>query len=344
MPDKQITKDSQARVVRGWMFGLHATFIIDTGGRLGYFAELKRRGGAASAQELAAGTKLDPWHTEVWCRAACTAGILNYDDSKGFVFAPFMDEVLAEGSPDLIGAHILTSLARDYLDYPEMFRSGAVRPFSAHAEDFYSFQGQISAQRAPQVVSVARQLPGIEQRLQASGAAVMDVGSGSGTVLIEFAKQFPHCQVTGVEPFGHFQETSKRAIAASGLHNRIRLAAVGAEQIDFRNEFDLITMVQVFHEVPDQAKQDILRRCQQSLKPGGTLLLIDRCAPANGNDLRDRRFTMSIIEQWFEVTWGNIVNTRPEIMQMLQGAGFTIQQENADLMPTYWTFVAQKSA
>ena len=69
---------------------------------------------------------------------------------------------------------------------------------------------------------------------------------------------------------------------------------------------------------------------------------IDRCAPATGNDLRDRRFTMSIIEQWFEVTWGNVVNSRPEIMQMLQDAGFTIRQENADFMPTYWTFVAEK--
>ena len=53
MADRQLTKESQARTLRGWMLGLHATHIIDIGGRLGYFAELKRRGGAASAQELA---------------------------------------------------------------------------------------------------------------------------------------------------------------------------------------------------------------------------------------------------------------------------------------------------
>ena len=170
----------------------------------------------------------------------------------------------------------------------------------------------------------------------------MDVGSGSGTVLIEFAKQFPTSHVTGVEPFGHFLETSRQAIQTNGLADRVRLEPVGAEQIRFNQEFDLITMVQVFHEVPDRAKADILQRCHQSLKPGGTLLLVDRCSPATGADLRDRRFTMSIIEQWFEVTWGNIVNTRPEIMQMVQDAGFTIRQENADLMPTYWTFVAEK--
>ena len=341
MLDKAVTKDSQARVVRGWMFGLHATFIIDTGGRLGYFAELKRRGGAASAQELAAGTGLDPWRTEVWCRAACTVGILNYDDNRGFVFAPFMDELLDEESPDLLTAHIITALTRDYLVYPERFRTGETTAFSEHEPEFFAIQGRISALRAPQVVAVARKLPGIEDRLR-SGGAVMDVGSGSGTVLIEFAKQFPRSQVTGVEPFDHFLATSQKAIRAQGLTDRIRLAPVGAEEIDFTSEFDLVTMVQVFHEVPDKAKADILRRCYQSLKPGGTLLLIDRCAPATGDDLRDRRFTMSIIEQYFEVTWGNVVNSRPEIMQMLQDAGFTISQENAELMPTYWTFVAER--
>ncbi|MGE0826353.1 MAG: cyclopropane-fatty-acyl-phospholipid synthase family protein [Candidatus Binatia bacterium] len=341
MPDKQITKDNQARTIRGWLFGLHATSIINVGGRVGYFAELRRRGGAASAQDLAVGTGLDPWRTAVWCRAACAVGILTYEDQRGFTFAPFMDELLADGAPDLLTAHILTTLSQDYLEYPEMFRSGATKPFSAHDKDFFSFQGQISALRAPQVVSLVKQFPAIAARLQ-NGGAVMDIGSGSGTVLVEFARQFPTCRVIGVEPFGHFIETSQRAIQNAGVADRVRIEPIGAEQINFNQDFDLITMVQVFHEVPDKAKSAILCCCYQSLKPDGTLLLIDRCAPANGNDLRDRRFTMSIIEQWFEVTWGNVVNSRPEILQMLQEAGFIVTHDNADLMPTYWTFVAEK--
>ena len=58
--------------------------------------------------------------------------------------------------------------------------------------------------------------------------------------------------------------------------------------------------------------------------------------------MRDRRFTLSILEQWFEVTWGNIVNTRSEILRMLQDTGFTVTLENADLVPTYWTFAVEK--
>ena len=43
MADRQLTKESQAGTLRSWMLGLHATHIIDIGGRLGYFAELNRQ-------------------------------------------------------------------------------------------------------------------------------------------------------------------------------------------------------------------------------------------------------------------------------------------------------------
>lgn len=342
MAERQVTKESQVRALRGWMLGLHATHIIDIGGRLGYFTELKRRGGAASAQELATALALDPWRTEVWCRAACTVGVLGYADGKGFTFAPFMDELLGEESPELLTTHVLASLSRDFPTYPEAFRSGATKTFHDHDEDFFFRQSRIAALRAPEIVAAARKLPGIETRLN-TGGTVMDVGSGSGTVLTQFAEEFPTCQVTGIEPLPYFVDFSRRLIQQQGLGDRVQVEPVGGEQMAFDQEFDLITMVQVFHELPDRAKTEVLRRCQRSLKPGGTLLLVDRCSPADGADLRDRRFTMSILEQWFEVTWGNIVNTRAEILHMLQDTGFTVTLENAEVIPTYWTFVAKKA-
>jgi len=342
MAEKQITKESQARTLRGWILGLHATHIIDIGGRLGYFTALRRRGGTASAQELAAALALDPWRTEVWCRAACTVGVLAYVDGKGFTFAPFMEELLGEESPELLTTHVLASLSRDFPAYPEAFRSGATKTFQDHDEDFFFRQSRIAALRAPEIVAAARTLSGIAARLN-TGGTVMDVGSGSGTVLTQFAEEFPACQVTGIEPLPYFVASSRRLIQQQRLGDRVRVEPVGGEQMAFDQEFDLITMVQVFHELPDRAKTEVLRRCQRSLKPGGTLLLVDRCSPANGADLRDRRFTMSILEQWFEVTWGNIVNTRSEILRMLQDTGFTVTLETAEMIATYWTFVAEKT-
>jgi ubiquinone/menaquinone biosynthesis C-methylase UbiE len=342
MANKQITKESQARMLRGWMLGLHGTYIIDVGGQLGYLAELKRRGGSASAQDLAAALDLDPWRTEVWCRAACTVGILRHDEHTGFTFAPFMAELLGEESPELFLAHVMASLSSDFAAYPQAFRTGTTTGFHEHNDDFFHQQSRISALRAPEIVTAVRKLPGMENRLSA-GKKILDVGSGSGTVIVQFAKEFPTCQVVGVEPLPYFIDRSQRLVTEQGVTDRVRVAPIGAEHIIFDQEFDLITMVQVFHELPDQAKLDILRRCWRSLSPGGVLLLVDRCAPETSADLNDRRFTMSILEQWFEVTWGNIVNTRTEILRMLQDTGFIVTLENAEIMPTYWTFAAEKT-
>ena len=341
MSNREITKNSQARMIRSWMLGLHATYITDIGGRLGYFAEMRRRGGTVSAKELAETLELDPWRTKVWCQAACAVGILQADGDMRFAFAPFMDALLGDAAPELQTAHVLASLARDFPAYPEAFRTGALKTFHDHDEDFFHHQGKVSALRAPVVVAAARKLPGMEERLGAGGR-VMDIGSGSGTVLVRFAEEFARCRVTGIEPLPYFAETSRTLLQEKGLSDRVEVRSVGGEALSFEHEFDLITMVQVFHELPDAKKIDILHGCQRSLKPGGILLVVDRCAPETGADLHDRRFTLSILEQWFEVTWGNIVNTRSEILAMLHDTGFTVTQENPDIVPTYWTFVAEK--
>ena len=123
-------------------------------------------------------------------------------------------------------------------------------------------------------------------------------------MIVRFAEEFEKCRVTGIEPLAYFAETSQKLIQEKGLSERVEVRSVGGEELPFENEFDLITMVQVFHELPDAKKVDILRHCQRSLKPGGILLVVDRCAPETGADLHDRRFTMSILEQWFEVDLG----------------------------------------
>ena len=48
MSSREITKNSQARMIRSWMLGLHATYITDIGGRLG---TSPRCGGAAEQSQ-----------------------------------------------------------------------------------------------------------------------------------------------------------------------------------------------------------------------------------------------------------------------------------------------------
>jgi len=321
------------------MLGLHATHIIDVGGRVGYFAELRRRRAAATSRELAQSLGLDPWRTEVWCRAACVVGVLRYEGAAGFGFAPFMEALLAQESPELLTVHALASLAGDFPDYPEAFRTGATRTFQQHGQDFFERQSRLSALRAPEIVAAARAIPQLGPTL-ARGCRVLDVGCGSGTVPVSFAETFARCEVVGVEPLPYFAARARDLIRERGLQDRVRVELMGAEEIEFEAEFDLVTLVQVFHELPDRVKLQILKACRRGLRPGGFLMLVDRCAPETGADLQDRRFTMSVLEQWMEVTWGNVVNTRTEILAALREAGFAVVAEDGDAVPTYWTFAA----
>ncbi len=339
MAAKEITKAGQARRLRSWMLGLHATHILDVGGRVGYFRVIHELGGTCSADDLAKTLGLDKWRTKVWCQAACAVGILQATDQSRFSFAAFMGELLRDGSADLLSSHVLASLSRDFPSYPKAFATGEMKTFAEHDEDFFLHQGKISSLRAPLIVKAARMIPGLKERL-AEGGRVMDVGSGSGSVVLEFAQEFLECQVTGVEPLPYFAESSRERIIEKGIGERIRVHNIPAQNMQFESQFDLVTMVQVFHELPNDQKGAILERCWHALKPGGKLMLVDRCAPEKASDLHDRRFTMSILEQWFEVTWGNIVNTRTEITDMLQAAGFAVEEDSAEVVPTYWTFVA----
>lgn len=339
-PRSEPSREEQARKLRGWMLGLHATHLIDIGGRLGLFDALRRAGGRVAAAALAREAELDPWQTEVWCQAACTIGILDYRTGAGYGFAPHFEQLLAAHGPELPTFHMLASIARDFANYPGAYRTGARKPFSAHDEDFFFHQTQVAAHRGPVVVDAALAIPGLGARLEAGGT-LLDIGAGGGGLLLAFAERLPKLRAVGVEPLPYFAKRAATVLAEAGVGERIAVREIAAEKIDFDAEFDLVTQVQVFHELPPEYKREILRRCRRALREEGRLLIVDRCVPGDESEIGDRRFTMSVLEQWFEVTWGNVVNTRSEIVRMLEETGFALESEDEQSVPTYWSFVAR---
>jgi SAM-dependent methyltransferase len=328
------------------MLGFHAVYLIDAGGRLGFFEALRQLGGVAQPAALAAELAYGERMTQVWCQAACGVGVLSYQPSAGYRFADGMDEVLGEAGGDLPSAHLLAEIARDFAELPEAYRDGgaggdgARRRFSDHAAEFYAFQSRVAALRSPLVADYLLGLPGLSERLRDGGAA-LDIGSGAGGLLLALTERAPSLRATGVEPLPYFVERSREAIQAAGVGDRAQVEAVPAETMEFVEEFDVVTQVQVFHELPHAKKPAILRACRRALRNDGFLVLIDRCLPGSEEEIGDRRFTMSVLEQWFEVSWGNVVHTRAEILQMLDDAGFSVAVEDEKAVPTYWTFVAR---
>jgi len=79
----------------------------------------------------------------------------------------------------------------------------------------------------------------------------------------------------------YFVDRSRRLIQERGLDGRVRVESVGLKQITFDPEFDLITMVQVFHEVPDAPRPTFCAVASEAYNPP-VCSAVDRCSPELG--------------------------------------------------------------
>ena len=328
------TRPAQMAKIFGYLKGLHATYLLELGVRLGLFERLGQTPAGLQAADLAAACALDAGYTRCWCETACALELLEYDPAGGYRLAPFMDELLArpDGTFNLAGfptAHLM--LARDYARYPELFRTGGSQPYAEHDQPFLAAVAGATA-TLPRMFcdAVLPNLPGLQARLE-TGAAILDVGCGAGQALVTLAERFPEVRCVGVDIEPVSVGMARQLIHEHALGDRVeaRLLADGGWPADLAGAFDLVTTFLVLHEIRPEDKAAVLARCAQALKPDGALLLFDERYPSHPGELRDATQIFAVMAQWYEVTWGNVLNTREEIAGLLTGAGLTTVQETA---------------
>jgi SAM-dependent methyltransferase len=330
----ETSRAAQMAKIFGYIKGMHATHLLDLGVRMGLFQRLAETPGGLQPATLAAASGLDAGYIRCWCEAACALELLDYDPAAGYRLAPFMDELLGrpEATFSLAGfpaAHL--AVARDYARYPELFRSGGVQPYVEHDAAFLGAVAEATTTLPRMFCEVVLpSLPDLEASL-ASGATILDVGCGGGHALVTLAERFPGVRCVGVDVEPVSIEMARELIGKRGLDDRVeaRLIRPGEWPPDLVGAFDLVTTFLVLHEIHPDLKAAVLAQCAQALKADGKLLLFDERYPSGPGELRDPTQTFAVIAQWFEVTWGNVLNTREEIAELLAGAGLTTVQETA---------------
>ena len=98
----------------------------------------------------------------------------------------------------------------------------------------------------------------------ASIKEVLEHGCGTGFVLAELQRLFPHARVTGADLFEEGLAMARRRFAG-------KLVQADLFQCGFRAEFDLIGLFDVLEHLDDDLQA--LRALHQQLRPGGHLLL-----------------------------------------------------------------------
>lgn len=315
------TLGSAAARIFGYLRGLHATHYLDLGVRMGLFSALAEK--PRRAEALARDLGLHAPYVRGFCEMGHHLELLDRD-GETYRLAPEMDRVLA--SPDdtyFLGGfpRVHLRVAEDYELYPERFRTGATHSYQEHPPGFLQDVAGASRSLPRMFLDVADQkLPELVGRLEAGGR-LLDVGCGAGHALVTLAARFPKLTAVGIEVEPVSAAMARSLIRSSGLDARIDVRDVWEPASDFDGAFDVVTQFLVLHEIRPDLKDDVLARCARALRPGGTLVLFDEAYPEDDAAARDPIRGFAVVAQWFELTWGNVINSRSEILQLVERAG-----------------------
>jgi len=116
---------------------------------------------------------------------------------------------------------------------------------------------------------------------------ILDLGSGTGrNTCLMMERLGPSGRVVGVDSSEQMLRQSRRRCRS---YPQVQFLKARIEQpLDFRDEFDKVSVFFVLHGFEDDDKERILANAAKALKPGGTLWILDysrfdlgkRCFPA----------------------------------------------------------------
>lgn len=133
----------------------------------------------------------------------------------------------------------------------------------------------------------------IAQKISVQGK-ILDIGTGSGSLITKVAKKFPESQLTGIDYWGENWEYSReqcvRNAALEGVASQIHFLKASASSLPFRDgTFDVVASCLTFHEVQDtEDKNEVIVEALRVLKSGGQFVFMDLFMDEKIFDKEDR--------------------------------------------------------
>ncbi len=119
----------------------------------------------------------------------------------------------------------------------------------------------------------------IRELAPAPGAAICEVGCGTGRNLVALARRYPEAAIFGIDASNEMLKTARANIARAGLAGRIRIECCLAEDLDparsfgLAEDFDIVLFSYTLSMIPDWGRA--VEHAVSVLKPGGQLAIVD---------------------------------------------------------------------
>lgn len=159
---------------------------------------------------------------------------------------------------------------------------------------------------------------------------LLDVGGGHGLYSVAFCRKYANLQAEVLDLPGAVEQ-GKRIVSEQGFENRVRFREGDLEATDWGEGYDLILLFNIIHTVSHVEAPRILVKAYQSLKPGGTIVVLD--SEHTGSE-KDLSATSGFNELFFYVINGTRVYPESKIRKWMTDAGFVnLQKKKLLIMP-----------
>lgn len=149
---------------------------------------------------------------------------------------------------------------------------------------------------------------------------VLDVGSGTGTLIIEGKKMFADAAFTGIDPDPKVIAIAKRKLKQENIKADLKVAY--GQKLPFKNlSFDVVISTLTFHHLDMDIKKRTTDEIFRVLKHGGNFLIADFGKPANIFSL-----VLLNIVSIFDGREQMRANLKGEIPVILKEIGFKVRE------------------
>lgn len=158
--------------------------------------------------------------------------------------------------------------------------------FSDHSAEVYELGVELLFRGTADVMR--RQIiPPITEHVRAAGGAarmrLLDVACGTGRTLHQLARAHPELRLYGVDLSPHYIRCARKRLADVA---ELTLAVENGEALPFADgTFDVVTSVYLFHELPRNARRNVVREMRRVLRPGGLLVIEDSAQLSESGEL-----------------------------------------------------------